>query len=151
MDSVTRIGNWAFGECFKLSSVDLPDTIAEIGHNAFCDCPVKDVPWKENGLTYWNKAVIGADSDIEAIEIRKGTSAISESAFEENETLQSVFIPDSVTSIGDNAFKGCINLTSINLPESLTHIGDGAFSGCSKIQNIKLPAGLDNTEEKIFG
>lgn len=37
-DSVTEIGESAFRECTSLTSVDIPDSVTEIGHYAFKDC-----------------------------------------------------------------------------------------------------------------
>ena len=37
-DSVTSIGNWAFGWCDSLTSVVIPDSVTSIGNWAFEDC-----------------------------------------------------------------------------------------------------------------
>ena len=37
-DSVTTIGNWAFGGCSSLTSVTIPDSVTTIGNYAFAGC-----------------------------------------------------------------------------------------------------------------
>ena len=50
------------------------------------------------------------------------TTAIGESAFENNTTIKKITVPDSVTSISSDVFSGCSSLTEITLP----FIGDSA-------------------------
>ena len=37
-DSVTYIGDWAFGGCNELTSITIPDSVTYIGYDAFGDC-----------------------------------------------------------------------------------------------------------------
>ena len=63
-NSVTSIGNDAFGRCYSLTSINIPDCVTNIGHAAFYKC----------------------------------------------ESLTSINIPDGVTNIGDYAFLFCKNI-----------------------------------------
>lgn len=37
-DFVTKIGDYAFFECFELTSISIPDSVVEIGNCAFGEC-----------------------------------------------------------------------------------------------------------------
>ncbi len=58
------------------------------------------------------------------------TTAIGESAFENNTTIKKITVPDSVTSISSDVFSGCSSLTEITLP----FIGDSAKTFSDKYQ-----------------
>ena len=49
-------------------------------------------------------------------------TAIAESAFKNNVTVNKIEIRAQLTSIGDSAFRSCENLTTINIPASLTEL-----------------------------
>ena len=68
--------------------------------------------------------------------IPEGTTEISNYAFDDCRTLESIVIPESVTEIGYAAFFRCTSLKSIIIPESVTKIGEAAFVGCSSLESI---------------
>ena len=98
----------AFNSCTYIAAILIPDSVTEIGENAFFGC---------TGLT-------------SSINIPDSVTNIGDHAFEGCEGLTSINIPDSVTEIGDYAFFGCTGLTSINIPDSVTEIGWCAFKDC---------------------
>ena len=111
-DSVINIGTNAFGGCESLTSIIIPNSVTNIGNSAFYEC-----------------------KSLTSIVIPNSVTSIGDEAFYRCESLTSIVIPDSVTSIGEWAFGGCESLTSILIPSSVTSIGGGAFIGC---ENIKI-------------
>lgn len=79
-------------------------------------------------------------NDGDAI-IPEGTTEISNYAFDDCRTLESIVIPESVTEIGYAAFFRCVALKSIIIPESVTKIGEAAFVGCSSLESIVVAEG----------
>ena len=65
----------------------------------------------------------------------EGTRSISQYAFSDCLSLESVIIPDSVISIADYAFADCNSLTNITLSDNITYIGGHAFEGCGYYNN----------------
>ena len=126
-DSLTSIGSNAFSNCSSLTSIELPDGVKRIGNNAFCNC---------SGLT--------------SVAIGSSVTSIGDYAFSGCSSLTSIELPDSLTSIGDYAFSGCSSLTSIELPDSVTSIGSDAFYNCRSLKNIKLPNSVTIIRDSAF-
>ena len=82
---VVAIGNSAFYDCEKLSSVSIPSSITKIDNRAFQGC-----------------------STLSSINIPNSVTAIGESAFAYCSGITSITLPNSLTTIGANAFSGCI-------------------------------------------
>ena len=103
-DSVTGIGDIAFGYCTSFTSVKIPDSVTSIGMNAFSYC-----------------------ATLTSVNIGNGVTSIGSYAFNDC-ALFYLTIPNSVISIGAGAFYNCAGLTYITIPDSVTSIGSGAFS-----------------------
>jgi len=103
-ESITQIGNSAFEWCTKLVSVIFPESITKIGPGAFANC-----------------------TSLESITIPREVTEIGGRAFYKCEGLTSIVIPDDVTQIGARAFCDCIGLGSIQIPEGVKVIGAEAF------------------------
>ncbi|MCZ7640133.1 MAG: leucine-rich repeat domain-containing protein [Verrucomicrobia bacterium] len=114
-DSVTSIGDWAFGNCTGLTSVVIPDSVISIESWAFSRCA---------GLTH----VVIPDS----------VTRIGERAFSGCTGLTNVVIGNGVGEIGDLAFANCTGLTRVVIPDRVGSIGCGAFSGCSGLSSIEV-------------
>ena len=128
-NGVTSIGNCAFYERTKLTSITIPDSVTSIGSSAFNGC---------TGLT--------------SITIPDSVTSIGSSAFNGCTGLTSITIPDSVTSIGYKAFYGCSSLTNITIPDGVTSIGDSAFSGCTGLKELTMPcsAKIYNSQNTFY-
>ena len=161
--SVTRIGNLAFKDCTKITSIAMPDSVAYIGRSAFYNC-----------------------TSLKSITIPDGVKEIGYAAFSECAGLVSVKIPDNVTKIGDSAFINCANLTKIDvtagnkyyssangvlfnkdnselicypagiknvgysIPDGVTVIRDRAFNKCLSLNSITIPKSVQDIETYSF-
>ena len=124
---VTTIGDYAFCDCNKLTSIDISDSVRTIGVGAFRDC------WA-----------------LTSISIPDGVKEISRWMVAYCRNLTNIDIPDSVTVIGDEAFMHCEKLKNIELPENLTTLVDGAFSCCFRLESLIIPDGIDKIGVSLF-
>ena len=122
-----EIGEKAFTDCSRLTSLTLPVGITSIGYDAFAYC---------SGLT--------------SLTLPAGITSIGEYAFYGCSGLTSLNLPAGITSIGENAFSGCSGLTSLNLPAGITEIGESTFSDCSGLTSLTLPDGITSIGISAF-
>ena len=156
-DSVTSIGDRAFWRCSSLQSVTILESVTNIEGNPFLACPAKVINhsnhftiFEGNLYTSDRRKLISYLSKGDNFIIPDSVKSISDRAFEDCKSLQSVTIPDSVTSIGGSTFKGCSSLQSVTIPDSVTSIGDSAFYGCSSLQSVSIPESVTNIKGNPF-
>ena len=176
---VTSIGEEAFGTSDSLwkdyvnfiEKADLPDSIVEIGKNAFYNCfryllssfpkNVKSIGeyafYKCEGITadldLSNVKTLGVYAFSECKKIKSvilpTIETISDYAFYKCSALQNVIIPEGIKTIGKYALASCGSLKDIQLPETITTIGKGAFSSTG-ITCISIPDGVTKLNTYTF-
>ncbi|MBR1530095.1 MAG: leucine-rich repeat protein [Oscillospiraceae bacterium] len=114
-DSITNIGFDAFYQCTSLTSVIIPNSVASIGDRAFCDC-----------------------EKLTSVTLPDSITSIKDFTFSGCTGLTSFTIPDSVTDIGLCAFASCTSLISVTIPDSVTTIGDYAFVYCTSLSSVTI-------------
>ena len=174
-EGVTRIGNSAFADFNRLTSVSLPSTVTEIGPFAFYWCnALTEITLPANLTTIEEHAFY--ESGITQITVPAGVKEIGKFAFYSCDSLETVTFLGPTTSIRDQAFIGCDKLTtvtfpntagpkgriekqafygcpmlrSINIPEGVYSIGDYAFSDCVALEQLTLPSTLKYIERDAF-
>ena len=164
-DCVESIGNNAFNQCIKLSSVHLGENskLKKIGAFAFANCillknmsltrninfideyafsycySLKAVITKENNkLTYISRGAFNECKSLTSITIPSSVKTIAYGAFSNCSSLINVTFEDKsqLKEINDNSFFECTALETIIIPDVVTTIGSQVFSGCSKLTNI---------------
>ena len=125
-NGVKNIGNKAFRDCVKLTSVEIPSSVTSIGDDAFSGC-----------------------YNLTSVEIPNFVTSIGNWAFEDCPLITSIEIPSSVTSIGDMAFNKCYRLNSVTFKGSTPpELGGGAFS--SWTITLHVPANSREVYENAF-
>jgi hypothetical protein len=110
--------------------------------------PSKDI--NENDVTGITDGAFYECTSLESVTIPNGVTRIGEEAFSGCSGLTSVTIPNSVTSIGNSAFNGCSGLTSVTIPNSVTSIQIGAFESCSGLTNLTIPSSVTSIGDDVF-
>jgi hypothetical protein len=108
---VKTIGERAFADCFRMTSVTLP-LVTHVEEEAFYGC-----------------------TSLTSVDLPKATH-LGRAAFWNCVSLTSVNLPKA-THIGTMAFQDC-PLTSIDLPLA-THIDGNAFFECTRLKTVNLP------------
>lgn len=135
-DSVTDLGAGAFGSCSSLKHVKIPNSITELGYEAFSGSALTHIELPKSITKIGSRAFW--DSSLTQLEIPYSVIKIEEGAFY-GSCLEEIVLPESITEIADSAFYDCFSLKQISIPNSVTRIGDSAFYGCSCLSQIEIP------------
>ena len=159
-NTITDIGEEAFGGQLSLRSIIIPNSVTNIGKLAFCGCssiisiriPSSVENIGEQAFSYCNSlSSIVVDAQNQRYDSRDECNAIIET--KTNILIAGCYnaiIPNNVIGIGNYAFSGCDSLTSITIPNSVTSIGHHTFSSCEKITDLKLPNSIISIGHAAF-
>ncbi len=165
---LTEIGEYAFGWCYSLTSVTIPDSVTTIGQNAFFVCESLTSVTIPDSVTSIGELAFATCSSLTSVTIGDSVTEIGMGAFyhctslteftgkfaEDNGRILVVDgvliafapagiteynIPDSVTTIGGFAFGWCYSLTSVTIGDSVTTIGQYAFYDCDSLTSVNIP------------
>lgn len=147
--TLKNIGSYAFEAC-NLTSINLPDSITSIGNYAFYGCTKISNINLPRGITKIADNTFGFCKSLENIKILDGVKSIGNSVFSGCDSLKNITIPTSVTNIGSYTFDRCKNLTNVIIPDSVIEIGSCVFRDCESLVNIRIPKNLKDISINIF-
>jgi hypothetical protein len=101
------ITDYAFYDCYDLTSVSLPYGLGIIGPMAFQYCV-----------------------QLEEITIPETVNTIAAGAFADCISLTKFNLPKQLVNIGEGAFYGCPHISTLTLPRTVQFIGAQAFDKC---------------------
>lgn len=125
--TITKIGKYAFQNCYNVKSVNLPGGLETIGDYSFDNC-----------------------SGLIEINVPDSVKSIGKRCFQSCNKLSTAILPDALIEIPEFVFSGCSSLKEIILPSKLETIGQYAFSECSSLKEITIPASIKNVDWCIF-
>lgn len=140
-----KLGDCAFQNCKSLASVEMSETLTDIGSSVF-----DGTPWYKNlppvdGVKYVNTVACELDADAPStVTIREGTLRVAPKFASKyrGSTVRKIVFPESLKEIGDEAFFGTKSLTSVEFGDNLESIGYRTFRNCPDLGFSTLPANL---------
>ena len=137
---VIMIGDGAFAGINTIRSLILPDSIIEIGEDAFWDCSIESINMPD-GLKKIGDGAF-AHSNIVSVLIPASVQSLGRACFWECAYLTDVYIDALISEIPDYSFFECENLREIRLSNCINTIGEYAFYYCPEINTINVPQNL---------
>ena len=138
-------------ECYKLSSINIPDSVFKIGDYIIGNTKFYDNRdnWEDSSL-YVGKHLLEVKKTVSgSYTVKPGTLSIASSALSGCLSITGINIPDSVVGIGKEAFAGC-NFESVTIPDSVKYLGEWAFWDCRKLERVDLPDTLTDIGTMVF-
>ena len=136
-EGTVRIGTAAFRGCEGLTSVVLPDSVKHIGYVAFSGCSnLVSVTIPPNVVSIDDAAFEGTPF---LGNMPEGLIVLSGIAYRwKGVCPEEVLIPEGVTRIFDKAFERRGRLKSVMIGNSATNVGAAAFHGCGGLTSVTL-------------
>lgn len=159
-EGTVLIGENAFMNCTKITSVYLPETVKEIERQAFSGCQSLVEFTCPESLEKISSYAFSNCSNLETINVSKGVKEIESGAFYMPNLKNLNIDKDNPVYFAENLIlfskdkKELIkcydqNLTSYNVPDTVKNIRAGALA-IEKLKNISLPDGIEVIEEEAF-
>ncbi|HBH94888.1 MAG TPA: hypothetical protein DDX91_03995 [Ruminococcaceae bacterium] len=177
---ITKIQNYLFTDCAFLESIEIPETVTEIGSCSFMNTKLTSVKIPDSVIVIGSHAFSDCEY-LSTVNLSKNIEALDAGAFYNCKKLISIFIPKSLVNVSNGGsgldphrvfaksglknvefekgtdkiqpylFGECYELESIVVPNTVTEIGHSAFLNCTSLITITLPNKLKELETTLFG
>ena len=131
-----------------ITEVDLPNTVTQIGVQAFSDCRMLSEIYVPDSVIVGANALYNNATNLK-VTIRYNTGSIPSKMFCQNK-MSNVVMEEGITSIGEFAFSECPNIVAISFPQTLKNIGDYAFYKSKTPNCIMLPQKMTTIGDYAF-
>ena len=155
-EGIKKIPNAMFSGCTSLKEFTIPDSVTEIGGNAFSDTAFETITIPKNVQTIGDitgSAFAGCES-LQAFYVDPENQYFTSQdgiLYSKDYTqilgvpggiTGTVVIPEGVTELVDYLFWNCKNLTGIWLPDSVKSVRLGCFFGCNNLEKVHFGSGI---------
>ena len=145
-----RIPDGVFSRFPALDIDKLPDSILEIGSNAFDLCLGIWRMRLPDGLIHIRGAAFGECRNLRRINLPDSLMSIERHAFYHCRSLKEIALPPNIHIIDFGVFTKCTNLETVTLSPQTQQIRGGAFADCTALRRINLPDSLTSIEPRAF-
>lgn len=146
---IREIGGRAFSYT-KLSQVEIPDSVVDIGEGAFYCCMYLTQIKIPEGITSIRENTFSRCYSMDLVIVPESITEIGKGAFYDCQSLNSISIPTGVRSLGEGAFQMCISLSQMDIPGSIGKIPHLAFDGCVLLEKVTIQSGVTQIEPYAF-
>ena len=151
LDGVTAIPDNFFEGCTALRSMDLAESVVDIGTNVFEACSALETTVVD-GLEMYQGWVLGyaggSLGELAPPDLAIPAEYEDETARPEGSPHHGT--PYSVRGIAAGAFEGEFGIGTVSLPESLRFVGARAFKDCTSLESIAVPEGVAKIDREAF-
>lgn len=146
-ESVTDIGTQAFYGC-KAKKINIPKGIKILKEKVFCNSGIESISIPSSVVTIESEAL--AYTPIKNIKIPSSVTTIKDEAFEATELVE-FSLPGTVKNVGKGILKFCEKLKKIQFPGGIKEIPEGFVCGCSNLETIPIPGSVKRIGADAFG
>ena len=146
-DSVTVLGERAFGKCYNLTSVSFGKGVEEIGEFAFRECAFLSKIVLPDSVKKVDDYAFYGCRGINSVTFGNSVEYIGKYAFAYAARLEVLDLPASLNYIGANAFKGC-GVKAVTLHGPVSYVGQYAFYGTP--MTMYTSAGISASWDKAW-
>lgn len=162
-ETVTKIYDNAFVDCFALESFHIPVGVEYIGERVFSGCSrlkeikvdvdndfycdIGGVLFSKDGTNLLNYPI---GSPATEYTIPSSTKILEDHSFTCAENLEKVNFNEGLERINDEVFNSCYKLKEAILPNGLKHIGAGAFQDCTNFEYVFIPDSVEHVGGVAF-
>lgn len=163
----------AFEKCGGLISINIPNSVINIGDSSFKKSGLTSITIPDNVISIGSSAFENC-SKLASITLPNNIEFVGSNAFDGtpwynnqldgpvyvgkvlykykgNDTeLTNITIKDGTISISSSAFENCSIIQTVTTPNSLISIGNSAFSGCYKLNTVYLSNSLNTIGSNAF-
>lgn len=157
---IVKLDDYLFACSLEITSVNIPDTVQDIGDSVFSNChALKSVQLGENVTSIGAFAFYACEA-LNNIRIPKSVLEIGEKAFGLCKSINSIIVEDQnpiydsrddcnaiVETANNTLIMGCNNTV---IPCNITNINDFAFSHCELLSIIKIPESVNSIGKYAF-
>lgn len=145
-EGVTKVGDYCFyGQTEEgATEVKFPETLIEIGNNAFYGCYAftsLNLPTNLKKIGDYAFAMLGDAGCIEQVHFNDKLEYIGDCAFVGLYVKGALTLPSTVKHIGSRAFANATAITKFTFPRDLVELGENPLSNCTGVLNIALENG----------
>ena len=148
-DGCTRISPYAFAYRKQLKTVELPDSIQEIGDLAFLDSGITSFRAPASLRTIGNRAFMSCASLSEVL-LNEGLRVIGEAAFARTDLAQVIAVPSTVENLGASVAGFPEELEEGKTTVCLQDDNDALFMDDASLVYQRTPQGLVLSDASCF-
>ena len=152
-----EIGEMAFNGCYSLASLDIPESVINLGDSFISRCTsLREVTGRyvmdDHRSVSVNGTLMGFASGGAgnfSYVIPEGITKIGGGVFSDVTTLENVVFHEGVTTVGPMAFSRCSGLKEVSM-SMVTEIESGVFSYCTSLEHVDLSDKINSIPRNFF-